>query len=212
METDDALLGRVNKLLDELAADKKKAKEKEASEAWTKPAAISVVVLAVLGATATQRGGSYSTRALKHLNAAIYHQVEASDQWAYFQAKSTKAHVFEQTVKEVQVLAPAGSPDAAKMIEGSVKKLKEYESDKEDASNKAKGFEKSRDEENALADANSGASSSLALAVTLLQVAVAITSICLVIKKKALWFAAMAIAVPAVVLMVQVLFVTAPAK
>ena len=70
MATNEELIVKVNELLAVELADKQKAKAKEASEAWTKSAAISLVVIAVLGATAVQRSGSLGSRSLKHLNAA----------------------------------------------------------------------------------------------------------------------------------------------
>ena len=212
MATHEDLLERMTGVLDELASEKKKAKEKELSEAWTKPAAISIVVVAVLGATATQRSGSFGSKALKHLNAAIYHQVEASDQWSYYQAKSTKGAVYQQSVETVRALAAPGAVEAEKIVAGGHEKLKQYDVEKDEIQAKAKEFERQRDEEKALAEANSGAGGQINLSVSMYQVAVALASICLVMKRKTLWYGAMVMALPATAWLAYTLFVLAPPR
>jgi hypothetical protein len=212
MATSEDLVGRMTVVLDEMASEKKKAKEKELGEAWTKPAAISIVVVAVLGATATQRSGSFGTRALKHLNAAIYHQVEASDQWSYYQAKSTKGAVYQQSVETVRVLAAPGAAEAEKLVAGGHGKLKQYEVEKEEIQAKAREFEKQRDEEKALAESNSATGAQLNLSVSMYQVAVALASICLVMKRKTLWYGAMVMALPATAWLAYTLFALAPPR
>jgi hypothetical protein len=210
MATNEDLIGRMTVVLDEMASEKQKAREKEASEAWTKSAAISIVVVAVLGATATQRSASFGSKALKHLNAAIYHQVEASDQWSFYQAKSTKGAVYQQSVETVRVLAAPGAAEAEKIVAGGQGKLKQYEAEKDEIQAKAREFEKHRDEEKALAEANSGTGAQLNLSVSVYQVAVALASICLVMKRKTLWYGAMLMAIPATAWLAYTLFVLAP--
>jgi hypothetical protein len=188
MATNEELVVKVNELLDELAADKKKAKEKEAAESWTKSAAISIVVIAVLGAVAAQRSGSYGTRSLKHLNKAIYHQVSASNQWAYYQAKSTKANLYSAIVEQTHF---AEGADVARSKAENDPRVKKYKAEQEEIMNEAKGLEKKRDDENAAADANGGTGAGLGTATLLFQVAVAIISICVVSKRKMLWYAAL---------------------
>src|SRR5262249_43143624 len=162
------------------AADKKKAKEKELAEAWTKPAAVSIVILAVLGATAVQRQGSFGSKSLKHLNAAIYHQVEASDQWAYYQAKSTKANLYEAGAEQVKAFG--SSAQQATTLGDIEARVQRYHKEQEAIKAEAHRFEELRNKENGLADANAATGSKLATAALAFQVSVAIASICVVIK------------------------------
>jgi len=58
---------------------------------WISWVALSTAVLAVLAAIAGLLSGS-------HANEAMMNQIEASDQWGYYQAKSIKASVLEATM------------------------------------------------------------------------------------------------------------------
>src|SRR3954462_13161982 len=55
---------------------------------WISWVALSTAILAVLAAIAGLLSG-------KHANEAMISQIEASDQWAYYQAKSIKASVLD---------------------------------------------------------------------------------------------------------------------
>src|SRR3981081_1392101 len=58
------------------------------SEAWMSWVALSTAVLAVLAAIAGLLSG-------KHANEAVMSQIQASDQWSYYQAKSIKSAVLD---------------------------------------------------------------------------------------------------------------------
>jgi hypothetical protein len=208
--TNEDLILKLEKLLTELDADKKKAKEKELAEAWTKPAAVSLVILAVLGATATQRQGSFSTRSLKHLNAAIYHQVEASNQWAYYQAKSTKANLYEAGAEQVRAMT--AGPEQAKALAEIDRRVQRYRGEQDPIKAKGEDFEHQRDDENKAAEANAGASSKLGLSSLTFQVSVALASISVVIKRKPLWLGALLIGLAATVQLFYTLFLASPAQ
>src|SRR6266480_2279685 len=57
-------------------------------ESWISWVALSTAILAVLAAIAGLLSG-------KHANEAMMSQIEASDQWGYYQAKSIKASVLD---------------------------------------------------------------------------------------------------------------------
>lgn len=208
MATNEDLIVKLDHVLTELDADKKKAKDKEAAEAWTKPAAVSIVLLAVLGATAVQRQGSFGTRSLKHLNAAIYHQVEASDQWAFYQAKSTKANLYEAGAEQVRALA--AGPEQAKAMAEIDARVHRYRQEQDPIKVEAQRLEKLRDAENQAAESNAATGGKLALSALTFQVSVALASICVVIKRKTLWLAAVAIGLAGTVQLFYTLWFTAP--
>src|SRR6202048_4731246 len=60
-------------------------------EKWISWVALSTAILAVLAAIAGLLSG-------KHANEAMMSQIEASDQWGYFQAKSIKASVLDAKI------------------------------------------------------------------------------------------------------------------
>src|SRR5690349_2258525 len=140
------LLSKTTKLLEELDAKHNEEIEKKKRERWTTGAAVSLVVIAVLAATAVQRGGSYGSRAALHTNQSIFLQVKVADQWAFYQSKSTKAHMFELGAELVEHLGPNG-PEELKMIEQVMKKQKKYETEKEVVRKEAEDLEKQRDVE-----------------------------------------------------------------
>jgi hypothetical protein len=208
--TNEDLHAKLEQVLEELAADKKKAKEKEAAEAWTKPAAVSIVILAVLGATAVQRQGSFGSRSLKHTNSAIYRQVEASNQWAYFQAKSTKANLYEAGAAQVRAL-PAG-PEQAKALAEIDSRVEHYRKEQEPIKAEATRLEGLRDDDNRAAEANALTGAKLGMASLTLQIAIALDSICVVIKKKYLWYAALALGLAGAAQLFYTLFAGAPTQ
>ena len=61
---------------------------KHSPEAWISWVALSTAILAVLAAIASLLSG-------EHANEAMMNQIEASDQWSYYQAKSIKAAVLD---------------------------------------------------------------------------------------------------------------------
>jgi len=68
---------------------------------------------------------------------------------------------------------------------------------------KAKGLEKERDAARAVANRANELGGYMGTAVSVFQIAIALGSICLVTKKKPLWYLSMALAVLATLKMVQ---------
>src|SRR5437016_14458606 len=88
-------------------------------EAWISWVALSTAILAVLAAIAGLLSG-------KHANEAMMSQIEASDQWGYYQAKSIKASVLD--AKIALSSAPSESDTAKRQ-----RSEKEQEENKSDA-------------------------------------------------------------------------------
>lgn len=183
MQTSD--LSELKGLVAELRAEHVAQKEKEKRERWTKYVSLTMVVIAVLAAIATLKGGGFSTRTLKEMNEATFNQTQASDQWSYYEAKSIKQNLYEI---ELEHLVATPSPDA-----GAVAKLKakvdKYEKDKADITAQAKKFEAARDAARQTATISAEHSKEMGLAITLFQIAIALGAMCLIVKKKPLWIA-----------------------
>ncbi|MSP61791.1 MAG: DUF4337 family protein [Myxococcales bacterium] len=172
-------------LLAELLTDRREAKAKERRESWTRYTSVTVVVIAVGAAVANQWAGRYTTRLLAALNDATFHQVKASDEWNFYQAKSIK-----QTVAE---LGRDGAVEE-KLVEGYLGKSGRYESEKAAIKASAERLETLREAAHQRAEVAQGKSNALNLCVSLYQIAIALVSICLVTKKKQLWFGGLAVA------------------
>jgi hypothetical protein len=172
----------------ELRADRAATKEKEKREVWTKFTSLSIVFIAVMAAVATQWGGKYSSRTLTNLNEATYNQALVTDEWSYFEAKSIK-----QTVAEGEAGQAVRGGDT-KLAETLQAKIKRYDAEKAEITAKAKAYELKRDQARDAAAQSSRKGAEMGLAVSLFQISIAIGSICLVMKKKNLWWLSLACA------------------
>jgi hypothetical protein len=199
MSTD---LNELKDLVATLKADQQAQKDKEAKSAWTKYVALSMIFLAVLSATATQRGGSYSSTTMKQLNEATFNQAKASDQWAFFQAKGIKQSIFELEKDRAQNGSVTVEP---KVIAGFTARIDRYESEKKDITKEALKLEANRDEAIAVATSSATSGREMGLASTLFQIAIALGGVCLVVKKRWLWYASMGVGVIAVLQMLRVI-------
>jgi Domain of unknown function (DUF4337) len=137
-------------------------KAKEHETGWSIYVAISTALVAVLAALAGLMAGHHS-------NEALIDQIKASDQWAYYQAKGIKA--------EIKSIAVNGVVDTA----GIAKYKKEQEEIKEKA-----------DEHEKSSEAHLSHHILLARSVTLFQIAIAISAIAILTKRKSMWFAGLA--------------------
>lgn len=200
MQTSD--LDELKSLVAELRAEHVAQKEKEKRERWTKYVSLTMVVIAVTAAIATLKGGGFSTRTLKEMNEATFNQAQASDQWSYFEAKSIKQNLYEI---ELDHLTAVPSPDAAAVAKLKAK-IEKYDKDKADITALAKKFEEARDAARKNATSAAERSKQMGLSITLFQIAIALGAMCLIVKKKPLWFAAMILGALAVAQMVYVLY------
>jgi Domain of unknown function (DUF4337) len=181
-------ISELKQFIAELKADRAAAKEKEKREAWTKYVSLSVVIIAVIAAVAAQWSGKYGSRSQMS-------QAQASDQWAYYEAKSIKQHLVESELFALKKTANPADPEVAKELKKTTDALARYDQEKADIKAKAEALEKVRDE----AGRRGG---KMGLAVSIFTVAIATASICTVTKKKPLWFISLLMAAAAAAEMV----------
>ena len=155
-------------------------------EAFDQRIALFTAILATLAAVTSFLGGHTQNEALLHKNEAVLIKAQASDAWGYYQAEDLKRHIAEMEVD----LAPPGF-DATRMAAHRA----------DIARYKARGTALKRevetlDRRSAMADGESEAlrpHTKLALAVTAIQVAIALASItALTGRRWLLWVAAAA--------------------
>jgi len=157
----------------------------EKKEPWLNYLALTTVVFAVCATLATLKGGGYSTKA-------VISQAQASDQWAYYQAKSIKGYVYDLQKEKFEVdlramkagAAPALAADYKKRIEGYGQKIKKYDEEKAEIMKKAHELEATRD----VAQKHAGA---FGLAAMFLQIAILLSSIAALMKQKYFWLIGM---------------------
>ena len=172
---------------------KRKRLAEEKKEPWLNYLALSTVILAVCATLATFKGGGYSTRS-------VMSQTQASDQWAFFQAKSIKGYIYEMQKDKLELELEAMSTKALapvvevyrKKIADYGKKIAKYEGEKTDIQKEAKRFEQVRDDAQKHGQA-------FGIAVIFLQIAILLSSIAALIKKKPVWVLGMAIGIAGIV-------------
>jgi hypothetical protein len=155
----------IQDLIKSIADERRSAKEKEKRESWTKYVSLMVVVLAVATGIGSLKAGGFSTKV-------VLNQGLASDQWAYYQAKSIK-----QRIAEMEARGPAG-PAATAAAEDVVR----YKNDQKVSQAKAEHLEELRD-----GFAKHGPP--MGFGIALLQISIALASVCLLTKRKAIWAA-----------------------
>lgn len=145
---------------------------------WVGGVALSSAIIAALAAVASLLAGA-------HANEAMVKQIEAADQWNFFQAKGVKASVLSSKIE---------------LLESEGKEVK--------AADKSKVAEYKQEQEGIMADAKHKTHEShehlethenMARAVTFFQVSIALGAVAALTKRRRYWFVSMAVATGGVV-------------
>ena len=135
---------------------------KHSGETWISWVALSTAILAVLAAIASLLSG-------EHANEAVMSQIEAADQWSYYQSKSIKAAVLDAKT------AFTGASDG----EDQSKRVR-YEKEQEEIKSEAEVRQ-------AAAKSNFHRHEVYARAVAMFQIAIAVAAISALTKKRHFW-------------------------
>jgi len=131
-------------------------------ERWISWVALSTAILAALAAIAALLSG-------RHVNEAMMNQIEASDQWNYYQAKGIKAAVLDAKMS----LSGASN-------ESDQSKRDRYEKEQEKIKSEA-------EQKEAAAKSNFHKHEVFAGGVTMFQIAIAIAAISALTRKRRFW-------------------------
>jgi len=153
--------------------------EKEGSS-LLRTVALTTAILAALAAVASLKAGATVNEALALKTEATRLQAEASDQWAYYQAKGLKATVTEVSRNTWIALDKTPPDELAKSEE-------RYAEDQKKSMEKAKELEKQRDEKSAEAYHLMHDHHFFAQSVALLQVSIALGAVAALTRKSAVW-------------------------
>jgi hypothetical protein len=154
-------------------------------EPWLNYLALTTVILAVCATLSTFKGGGFSTRS-------VISQAQASDQWAFYQAKAIKGDLYQvqsdALATELAALPPDASQTRRQVYQSRIadyqKKIAKYTQDKAAIMKQALVLEHQRD-----AAARQGRP--FGVAVIFLQVAILISSVAGLFKRKSVWLAAL---------------------
>ncbi len=154
----------------------------EKKEPWLNYLALTTIIFAVCATLSTLKGGGYGSKAMMS-------QSQASDQWAFYQSKSIKGYVYDLQKEQFEMDLKALKGTASRSlitayqnkIDGYSDKVKKYENEKTEIMKTAQSLEAVRDE----AQKHSG---SFGLAAMFLQIAILLSSIAALMKKKFFWY------------------------
>jgi hypothetical protein len=142
-----------------------------AEQPWILGVALTAALLAVLAAIT-------ALLAEHHANEALIEQIQSSDQWNFYQAKSIKASLL--TTKDEMLTALGKTPDAE-----DLKKLEKYEQEKEHIKKEAK-------EKQEASESHLRHHAVLSRSVTMFQVAIAVGAISVLTSRKKFWWISLA--------------------
>ncbi len=153
-------------------------------DGFTNRIAMFTAILATVGALFSYMGGATQADAILYKNNASLEKAHASNQWTYFQAKSTKQSLAELA----RDLSPA---DKRSKYED---KLARYESEKKDIQKEAEKHETASKDWDKQSDMQMHQHHRWAQSTTVLQVAIALAAIALLSRSKLLERAMYAVA------------------
>jgi hypothetical protein len=159
----------------------------EQKEPWLNHLALTTVIFAVCATLSTFKGGGYSTKS-------VISQEQASDQWNFYQAKNIRESLYiiqkENLELKINTLDKQDTDKALQKYKQALleseKNIDKYEQQKKEIEQTARSFEIKRD------DAQKHGQP-FGIAVIFLQIAILLSSISGLFKKKSLWYTALPI-------------------
>jgi hypothetical protein len=146
---------------------------------WITWLSLSTAVIAVIAAIASLESGSYANEAIVLKNDAVLHQSKADDAWAHYQAKGIEAAIYGTQSEG------ARTPELAAKWRATAEREEEARADAKRTA---------EEEEHAVETADRGSEHSLhvhhqfAKSITIFQVAIALSAIAALTRKRAVWW------------------------
>ncbi|HEX3553120.1 MAG TPA: DUF4337 domain-containing protein [Thermoanaerobaculia bacterium] len=168
--------------------------EKEEGSGFLKRIALTTALLAALAAIAALYAGATVNEALVLKTEATRLQAEASDQWAYYQAKGIKAAVAEASATSWLAIGKPAPPQFAT-------NQKRYTDEQQEISKAAREKEHERDAKSAEADHLLHRHHRFADTVALFQVSIALGAVAALTRSRLAWLGSIALGVGGIALL-----------
>jgi len=178
MPEEDIETGELKERLDQAL------EEREHGPRWMQYLSISTAILAVLAAVASLESGAYSNDALLAKNDGVLQQARASDAWSHFQAKGTRATIVGT---QAEVLSESNPTTTSHLRQ----EAERYRSEQKELEATARKLEEAVKEDNERAEALIERHHQFARAVTFSQIAIALSAIAALVRRKWLWLTAL---------------------
>ena len=137
--------------------------------------AVATAILATVGALFSYMGGYTQANAALYKNNAAIKKTEASNQWNYYQAKSSKQNLAELSVEIVS------QPDRKQQF---VESIERYKTEKQEIKSKAEALEKESLDWDEKSEAQMHQHHRWAQATTAIQVSIALAAIALLTRRR----------------------------
>ena len=147
---------------------------------------LSTAILAAVAAVASLRAGDTVNEALALKSDATRIQAQASDQWAYYQAKGIKGAVTRGSIVSYKAAGRAVPPE----LDATAAR---YDSEQKEIQTKAKELEAERDAKEHEATVLLEMHHHYAAAVALFQVAIALGAVAALTRVRLVWFGSIAL-------------------
>jgi hypothetical protein len=155
---------------------------------WIVFLSFSTAIIAVFAAIAALESGTYSNEALIQKGEALLAQTKASDEWAYYQAKSVKATIYAAEAASWNRTNPeVAEKDRAEAVR--------YGEEEQEISKAATELEKEVKKNTELSDKSMEHHHRFAYSVTMFQISIALAAVAALSRQKAVWFAGLFIGV-----------------
>ena len=148
--------------------------------------AMFTALLAAFGSVVGYLGGHTQTQAMLYKNEAVLLKAHASDQWAFYQAKSTKAHMMDMATEFV----------AADRRDFYRKEVARYETEKKEIKAKAEEYDRRSKEADEESDKELAPHVKLAQSMSAIQIAIALASVTALTRQR--WLLAPALVATAI--------------
>ncbi len=165
---------------------------------FLKRIALTTALFAAVAAIAALKAGATVNEALVLKTEATRLQAEASDQWAYYQAKGIKAAVAEASRTAWLAIAKDAPPEYGA-------NEKRYKGEQVEIEKKAREKEKERDAKSTEADHLLHRHHGFANSVALFQVSIALGAVAALTRHRAVWWGSLLLGIAASVLFVVTL-------
>jgi hypothetical protein len=146
-------------------------------ETWLNWLAITTIIFSAAATLSSFRGGGLSTRA-------VLAQSKASDNWAFYQAKSIKEHTYKLQLESMKLEAMGASGEQAaafqKKIDEYAKEVARYKQEKADIDKEAR-------QEEAIRNRSQDIGGFFGVAIPYLQVAITLSALAALLKKRPVW-------------------------
>ena len=152
--------------------------------------AMMTAIFATIGAFFGYMGGATQNDALLYKNDSAIRRTEASDQWSFYQSKSSKQNLAELG----SVLASGPAADKYRS------EIARYDQEKKEIMAKAQALEKRSTEMEEMSEAAMDVHHRWAQATTLIQISIALAAITLLTRRRWMQYASYGVAVASVVL------------